>query len=232
MRWLSAPRVVAFVRTDAERRSIAEKLAEIEHLAGFSFAPGLRIDRQIQEIRFVDASELAAPDAPLGVRVDRLDADERVILLSVGAGEQLRIYAADIVLVIADSAGHARLAAARRPVRRAFWDGIGRGEIPCFFEAARPRGLPTLDYAFVLLNPEGPLYDLEGCVHEELFQAMGLPRDAVGSPFFSFDNLPIAKDTRLDRLLLRALYAPEGRPGEPVLEVIKRFDALRRSEPR
>lgn len=233
LRWARPPSVIAFVRTPAERAAIDEKLTEIESLIGAPLPPGQMITagRGFVAARFADAAPLSDPARTLEIKVlRRADGDAR-IQLTLGEGRDARIFDADLMLFIAPTPGQRRLADARRSRKPAFWEGAARGEIPCFFEAARPRGAPVLDYAFVLLNPDGPEYDLTGCVHEELYQSMGLPKDAVGSPFFSFDNSPIAKDQRLDRLLLRALYAPEIKLGASVLEVIRVFDRLRRAQP-
>ncbi|MDB2407977.1 DUF2927 domain-containing protein [Jannaschia sp.] len=88
----------------------------------------------------------------------------------------------------------------------------------CFFSMlSRPEGLAA---AFVFIDPDLDL-DLDDayharCIHEELYQTMGLPNDSEGSEWFNFDDLALSKDPRWDRALVRWLYQREIVTGTPL----------------
>jgi hypothetical protein len=65
---------------------------------------------------------------------------------------------------------------------------------------------------------------LEGCIHEEITQALGLLNDSQNSEFFTYDN----KDTypvryENDFKLLRALYSGNVAPGDDPAKVVQNY---------
>ena len=65
---------------------------------------------------------------------------------------------------------------------------------------------------------------LEGCIHEEITQALGLLNDSQGSEFFTYDNkntYPVRYEN--DFKLLRALYHGDVAPGDDPREVVENY---------
>ncbi len=231
LRWPSPPRIALLIADPAERAIAEATLGEIGRLIGPAFAPDADAPRDAGDGLFdlVDGDPGTLTRGAVRLDLRRAGPADRRLRLTPASGPAIE---ADLFVVIAPGPAIGALGDALGPPDPRFWRLAARDQLPCFVTLARPAGSPALDYGIVALNPNAPGYALEPCLREELFQAMGLPNDAIGSPFFSFDNRAIPKDPRLDRLLLKALYAPEGRPGEPVLDVVRRFDALRRRFPR
>jgi len=141
-----------------------------------------------------------------------------------------RTVCANFVVLISDLAAVRELADAvpLRAVYRRSLDEAGRREEPdddvhCFFAPFQDAGREIVR-AFVFVQASLPRDMLRTCLQEEIYQSFGLFSDVSGSRFFSFDNRVEPKRiTAFDRALLASVYAPEGRPGEPVFVTIARF---------
>ena len=57
-------------------------------------------------------------------------------------------------------------------------------------------------------------------------QTMGLINDAKGSSVFTFDDAIAGIRPAADRALMRALYEPQFRPGDPVEGVVEEFSTM------
>ena len=110
--------------------------------------------------------------------------------------------------------------------------GFGRGYIQqinaCFYSAFS--NSQSILLGMVFISPSLEENDLSACIHEEMFQVMGLVNDAPGSKSFNFDDLPLMKLPIFDEYLLKALYAPEVKTGSPVGNVIAIFKSILNSE--
>jgi hypothetical protein len=76
----------------------------------------------------------------------------------------------------------------------------------------------------IVINKDSPSEVLEGCIHEEITQALGLLNDSQDSEFFTYDNLntyPVRYEN--DFRLLRALYSVDVVPGDDPHEVVQNY---------
>ncbi len=76
----------------------------------------------------------------------------------------------------------------------------------------------------IVINKDSSSEVLEGCIHEEITQALGLLNDSQDSELFTYDN----KDTypvryENDFRLLRALYSGNVAPGDDPRQVVENY---------
>ena len=102
---------------------------------------------------------------------------------------------------------------------------LAEGRNPCFFSLYSR--FDRLRHAFIFIDSGLSADDLHSCLYEEVMQTMGVLRDAIGSPYFTFDNTALNQRQENDFDLLRALYDPDIPPGAPVEAVIQAFARLR-----
>lgn len=91
----------------------------------------------------------------------------------------------------------------------------------CYFTLTSKNGRIALARIFV--QPDLTTEELEACIYEEVTQAFGLPNDAKGSEFFTYDNLAVRKPRARDMRLLGALYEANIQPGDSVDAVIENY---------
>jgi hypothetical protein len=91
----------------------------------------------------------------------------------------------------------------------------------CFFTLSSKNGRILIARVFV--QPDLSSEELEACIYEEVTQAFGLPNDANGSEFFTYDNLNDRKPRTRDMRLLGALYKANVKPGDSVDLVIENY---------
>lgn len=100
---------------------------------------------------------------------------------------------------------------------------FAEGKTPCYFTLLSRNDELKVANIFI-----GADYDkLEGCLFEELTQSLGLLRDSVGSNIFTYDNTTeIRPDKTADFTLLKALYDPAVKPGDPPEKVVEIYQRL------
>lgn len=97
---------------------------------------------------------------------------------------------------------------------------------PCYFRSIS--GKKAMKMGFVFIDAELPHSELKSCIHEELFQVMGLFNDYPGSKIFNFDNKSEQKEIYYDELLLRSLYSPDIDFGGDIEKVLDKLRTMLR----
>lgn len=102
--------------------------------------------------------------------------------------------------------------------------GFANGSNPCYFSMKSKSG--QIAIAEIYINSLLSAEDIDECIYEELTQAFGLVDDSQGTPYFTYDNLAGAKPGNRDWKLLKALYDPHLKPGDPVSKALELYRTL------